>query len=236
MPITREAVTLDEILAIALSPVKSIEERRIRAGAVMLFLSGMRIGAFVSLPIQAVDVEKRVVYQFPNLGVRTKNRKYGTTFLLNIPELIKVVKEWDDEVRKALPSNGLWFALLDPKTGEIDPTKLIAGESRKNIFTKNLKKWLEKVDLPYHSPHKFRHGFTHYGLEHALTIEDYKAISMNLMHSSMEITDQYYSNLNDTTIKARIESLGKKLDSDSENKNELFMEFQEFMTWKRNRN
>jgi len=98
-PKTKEAVTLEEIFTIAASPVDSLFERRARAAAVFLFLSGMRIGAFVSLPIQAVDIPNRKVIQYPSLRVRTKNRKYGITYLLDIPELLKVVQEWDDEVR-----------------------------------------------------------------------------------------------------------------------------------------
>ncbi len=50
-PKTKEAVTLEEILAIAASPARTLFERRARAAAVFLFLSGMRIGAFVSMPI-----------------------------------------------------------------------------------------------------------------------------------------------------------------------------------------
>lgn len=33
-------------------------------------------------------------------------------------------------------------------------------------------------------------------------------MSMNVLHSSMEITDQFYSNLNDAEIKGRIAALG----------------------------
>lgn len=229
IPKIQEAVTFEEIKAIASAGASNIEERRIRAGAVLLFLSGMRIGAFVSLPLQAIEIENRKIIQYPNLGVRTKNRKFGITFLLDIPELLKVIKEWDEEIRKILPANGLWFAPIDPKSGKIDLTKTEVGENRKSIFTKNLKKWLDKNGLPYHSPHKFRHGFTHYCLSQAKTIEDYKAISMNLMHSSMEITDQYYSNLNDETVKERIGRLGKNKQESNDTNSSLIEEFTEFL-------
>lgn len=63
--------------------------------------------------------------------------------------------------------------------------------------------------MPYHSPNKFRHGHVHYAMTHAKTIEDYKAISLNVMHSSMEITDQFYSVLNESQVKERINLLGK---------------------------
>ena len=102
-PKNTEVVTFDEILAIASAPVENIVERRIRACAIFLFLSGVRIGAFVSLPLKAVDIKNRVIIQDPSIGVRTKNHKYGKTTLLNIPELINIILDWDKEVRSILP-------------------------------------------------------------------------------------------------------------------------------------
>jgi hypothetical protein len=45
----------------AQAPVRSGRERRTRASAVFLFLSGIRVGAFVSLPLMAVDLRERKV-------------------------------------------------------------------------------------------------------------------------------------------------------------------------------
>ncbi len=66
------------------------------------------------------------------------------------------------------------------------------------------------ICLPYHSPYKFRHGHIHYGLEHAKDIADFKAVSLNAMHSSMEITDEFYSVLNNDELQSRISTLGKE--------------------------
>lgn len=74
------------------------------------------------------------------------------------------------------------------------------GEHRATLARRNIKEWIESRGLPYHSPQKFRHGHIHYCLEHAKDIVDFKAISMNAMHSSMEITDEFYSNLNDREV------------------------------------
>ncbi len=229
-PKTKEAVTLEEINIIAASPARTLLERRARAAAVFLFLSGMRIGAFVSLPIQAVDIPNRKVIQYPSLGVRTKNRKYGITYLLDIPELLKVVQEWDDEVRAILPPNGFWFAPFSGENGKIDANIVLIGEHRDRLARRNIKAWLEDVGLRYHSPHKFRHGHIHYGSALAKTIEDYKAVSMNVMHSSMKITDEFYSNLNDGEVQNRISSLGKDvlLDQGDEATLDLFKEFLEW--------
>ncbi len=85
------AVTLDEMLEIAAAPVKNIEERRIRAAACFWFLSGIRIGAFVTLPISAVNLSRLSVKQWPELGVHTKFGKRATTYMLDIPELHSVM-------------------------------------------------------------------------------------------------------------------------------------------------
>lgn len=209
-PKNKDYVTLQEVLTIAARPVRSVWERRTRAALVFLFLSGMRIGAFVSLPIQAVDIPNLCVYQFPSLGVKTKNGKAAKTFLLNIPELLKVIQDWDDEIRAILPPSGFWFASLSPETGLINPAVVEVGEHRHAKARQNFKEWLKQENLPYHSPHKFRHGHVHYGLDHSENIADFKAVSMNAMHANMEITDTFYSVLRDDEVKNRISNLSKK--------------------------
>ena len=58
--------------------------------------------------------------------------------------------------------------------------------------------------LPYHSPHKFRHGFAVYGLKKVNTFSEYKAVSQNLSHASINTTDQIYSILSEDDVKERI--------------------------------
>ena len=232
IPQTKECVTFEEIQKIAQAPAMNITERRIRATAVFLYLSGIRIGAFVTLPIKAVDLENRFVYQYPSLGVHTKNSKSAKTVLYPIPELLEIVKAWDKEIREVLSENGLWFAPLSPKTGEIDPTNMEPNDNRVSIARKNLCAWLNKVGLTYHSPHKFRHGHVHYGQAHSKTQEDYKAASQNVMHSTTGITDQFYSNIDDEEKKNRIDSMFRYIRG-NENISEEFNEFREFLAWKK---
>ncbi|MBN8581926.1 MAG: site-specific integrase [Anaerolineae bacterium] len=206
---TTEYVSLEEIMTIASRPCKGARARRARAGLVFLFLSGMRIGAFISLPIQAVDIPNRVIYQDPSLGVKTKNSKYGITYLLDIPELLKVIQDWDDEVRAVLPPNGFWFAPLSIQDGTIDQNAFEIGKHRFNLARRDFKAWLEHEKLPYHSPHKFRHGHIHYGLAHAKTAADVKAVSLNVMHGDTQTTDVFYSSFKGDELKNRITSLNK---------------------------
>ena len=235
IPQNKDYVSFEEILAISKAPVVNLVEKRIRAAAVFLYLSGMRISAFISLSIDAVDISKRIVIQDPNHGVRTKNRKYGITYLLDIPELLAIVQDWDTEIRESLPNGGFWFPPFLPDSGEINPNVLKIGEHREVLATKNLRAWMLKIGLPYRSPHKFRHGHIHYGLNNAQSIADFKAVSLNAMHSSMEITDQFYSILNDSEVKDRIGALGKNGGIEMIIDQETIKLFRQFLEWS-NRN
>jgi len=59
----------------------------------------------------------------------------------------------------------------------------------------------------------------------------HKAVSMNVMHSSMEITDEFYSNLNDGEIQSRISGLKEK---DKSSEDSELGQFRQFLAWKKN--
>ena len=94
---------------------------------------------------------------------------------------------------------------------------------------------MERIGLPYHSPHKFRHCHVHYGQAHSKTQEDYKAVSQNVMHSTTGITDQFYSNIDDEEKKIRIDSMFEG-EEKTENQSKEYEEFLEFLAWKKARN
>jgi len=108
------------------------------------------------------------------------------------------------------------------------------GEHRSTLARRNIKEFLNKTDLPYHSPHKFRHGHVHYGLERSKTFTDYKAASQNVMHAKMEITDEIYSNLNDREVENRIGSLGKEADSNNDDQEAINL-LRELLVWRKKR-
>jgi hypothetical protein len=62
-------------------------------------------------------------------------------------------------------------------------------------------------------------------------VADFKAFSLNAMHSSMEITDQFYSVLNDSEVKDRIGALGKVNSTDRENGQDTMKLFKNFLSW-----
>lgn len=211
MPTERKVISLEEVRAMAAADVLNLREERIRAAAAFLFLSGIRVGAFTTLTLETVNINRLEVKQWPKNGVRTKNGKHATTYLLNIPDLLEVVRDWDSYLRRHLPPSGLWFAPLCATTGELnlDATVDDIGEHRHVKVRRDLRQWCERVGLPYYSPHKFRHGHATYSLQQANDVGDLKAISQNLMHSSIKVTDAIYAVLERDTVKERIVNLGQ---------------------------
>jgi hypothetical protein len=62
--------------------------------------------------------------------------------------------------------------------------------------------------LSYHFPHKFRHGHAVNAIKSARDVSDLKAISQNLMHANLSITDGVYGVLSDADVRNRIQGLG----------------------------
>jgi len=202
-------ITLEETIQLVTFPVdpQDLALRRDQAAAAMLFLSGARSSAFTSLSIQVVDIKARCLYQWPDLGVKTKNRKKATTFLLPIPKLLEVVEAWDDVVRTELPPTAPWYATIYNRWGEQKLMENSPGENRNQMLIKRLRRLFAAAGLAYKSAHKFRHGHAVYGLQHARTMADYKAVSMNLLHHDIEVTDSLYAPILSDEVRERIAGL-----------------------------
>jgi integrase len=89
------------------------------------------------------------------------------------------------------------------------------------------------VGLTYRSPHKFRHGHIQYGLTHSESLAYFKAVSMNVMHSSVKITDAVYIKLSDSDIRSRIATVRREEVPPSDDLEETFELFQEFFDWRK---
>jgi integrase len=193
----------------ALKP-ETLRERRDIAATCFLFLSGMRVGAFTSLPASCVDLERLTVAQLPSEGVRTKNSKAAITSLLDIPDLLRVVREWDAFVRERGGDTALWYTpLYEAKYHGISTNPSASGLNRDEDYRKGLRAICKRAGVPYLSPHKLRHGHAVYGVKHARNMQELKAVSQNLMHSSISITDGIYGNLTADDVNRTITSLGK---------------------------
>ena len=229
--VEREYYTLKEIRQlVGIEPERLIDQRD-RAAVAMLFISGMRISAFVTLPISCVDLQNQSIDQFPSEGVKTKNSKAARTFLLPIDDLFQIVVEWDTLVRSQFNPSAYWYPNLT--TDGIDflsEQKAGTSDSRRVSFSRNLKRFCQLVNIPYRSPHKIRNGHGVYAVKKATDIEEFKAYSQNMMHESMEITDRLYGRLNGDDVKAVITNKSSSSNSERE---ALFNDFLEWMESKK---
>ena len=203
----RQVWTLDHVLAVASVAVETLREQRGKMAVCLLFLSGMRADALASIPIACVDLPRRTLYQLPEQGVRTKNRKAAITYLLEIPELLEVVFHWERVLQAArLPANALWYSNLATDGMSLIPT-YTAAEERHHIIADDVRLICDRADVPYLSPHKVRHGHAVYGLKRARDVAQLKAISQNIMHASLVTTDSIYGKLVQDDVRAIIANL-----------------------------
>ncbi len=222
-----EYVSLDEAIALASVTVdaKNLAMRRDRATAALLFLSGMRKTALATLPIKNVLLDNMTVLQYVDDGVQTKNSISAKTFLFNIPQLIVAVRDWDNYVRQNLPGDYPWYASIDSHWGE-QSLKLIKQDIKNpgSQIDDRLALLYHMANMEYRSAHKFRHGHAMFGLQRARTEAEYKAVSQNLMHANIAITDGFYGRLLDDDVQKHITNLSSQPVSHSENDLSVFID------------
>lgn len=210
----REIFDLDRVRALLTCPPRTLAEERDRAAVAFLFLSGMRVGAFATLPVQAIHIERRpiIVNQWTSLGVRTKNDAVANTVLLDHPELDDlhaIVAAWDALARSNVGSAGMWYSLIEPD-GMNFMLNQVPGLYRGDGIARRLRLLCALAGVPYLSPHKLRHGHIVYAFAHCKTMADLKAVSQNVMHKQLSTTDAIYARLTDDDITRRIHGLGQQ--------------------------
>lgn len=195
--VRRQFWTLDEVIRVLETPTTLLRHQRDKAALAFIYLSAMRGGAFVTMPIQSVDLKSSRVYQLPEWGVQTKNSKAAITFLLPIPPLRTAVEEWDAFVRaRAINGQVAWYTRLSWDGFDImydDVVTSRPASGRRSALYQGLHDLCELAHVEWKSPHKIRHGHGVYGLKHAKTMAEFKALSLNMMHETTSVTDKTYS-------------------------------------------
>ena len=115
--------------------------------------------------------------------------------------------QWDDLIRTQLPPTAMWYTPVIGQWGEQGLSPAAPGMNRGQAVAKRMRHLFQVVGLPPKSPHQFRHGHAVYALQHAKTMADYKAVSMNLMHEDIRVTDGIYAPLAGHEVQDRIASL-----------------------------
>ncbi|MBN2390729.1 MAG: tyrosine-type recombinase/integrase [Anaerolineae bacterium] len=217
---SREIYSLDQVRALLAHCPCNLAEERDRAAVAFLFLSGMRVGAFATLPMCAVHIEQQpvLINQWTALGVRTKNDAVANTVLLDNPELDDlhaVVSAWDTLAREHIGPQGMWYSLIEPD-GMNFMLNQTPGRYRGDGIARRLRLLCELAGVPYLSPHKLRHGHIVYAVARCKTMADLKAVSQNVMHKQLSTTDAIYARLTDDDVARRIHDLGKSKMDDAE--------------------
>lgn len=180
---------------------------RTQAAIVFLYLSAMRASAFLTLPVECVDLKNKWIEQIPAKGVQTKNRKAAITTLLPIREFIDFITEWDNFVRKAAP-NGSWYAVLN-SNGHITENRTNNPRGMRTTLASSMKELCEMAGVEYKSPHKLRHGHGVYGVSKAKNIKQLQSVSQNMMHAHLEMTTGVYGKLEHEVVGEIIGKLGR---------------------------
>ena len=148
-PPSREVFTVEDVRQIIALPHDTLTDWRNQAAIAFLFLSGMR-----SVPGNAYAGMCRPCKPFceamAGAGVRTKNSKVATTYLLDIPDLLTFVKGWDTFIREQLPSGALWYASLNTDGTQLTGAT-VAGVERRAMVAKGIMRMCGRAEIPYHS-------------------------------------------------------------------------------------
>lgn len=174
-------------------------EMRDKALISLMFLTGARISAILSLPMQSFDREKLTVYQDPKLGVQTKNSKLITTAIMEFSfykEPRRYFLEWFDYLekeRKFKPNEPIFPATKIENgkdnigyynTEKVEPLFWKNTNSIRKIFEKRSK----QVEIRCYKPHSFRDLLVKEISKLSLTEEQKKAFSQNLGHEDVGTT------------------------------------------------
>lgn len=221
--VEREYYTLEEIRQLCNFEPQTLKERRDRANIALDFLSAMRAGALVTLPIRCVHLREKCIWQLPSEGVKTKFSRAAKTFLLPIDDLLDIVWDWDQFVRTELGEDGLWYPLVNTDGTAFDLQKTPGcKETRRQGFAHGLEYICNRQGVPYRSPHKIRNGHAIYEVKTAVRVEQLKACSQNLMHRSFGIFWDLYGRLKTDDVREVILRLGKEEDpNQSQNQQDL---------------
>ncbi|MDP2855541.1 MAG: site-specific integrase [bacterium] len=177
---------------------KSEIEMRDKALISLIFLTGARISAVMTLPMQSFDRDKLILDQDPKLGVKTKfSKRIVSTFIAFwYKEPINYFLEWFDYLKKQKE-----FKLNDPifpatkiengkenigyyNTGEVEPIFWKSTSTPRKIFEKRF----AQAGVKYYHPHTLRHFLSKEAIKRLLTEEQKKAISQNFGHADIRTT------------------------------------------------
>ena len=189
---------------------QTVTARRDRALVAIIYLTGIRVGAVISLRCKHVDVTGRRVFQ----DAREVSTKCGKTMLTSwFPvgdDIEQIVMAW---IAERLESGADQDAPLFPATQR----HRLPGDktARKEAFWKSSERVrdvfrdaCQKADVPFINPHAVRSSLMQLGLEMCATWEELKAWSQNLGHEKLDTSMVHYGKLGANRQNELMQGLG----------------------------
>lgn len=214
--------TLEQVLAVVRTmPADTVLERRDRAIIAFTMITGVRVGALISLRMKHVDLDAGTVTQDAR-EVRTKNSKTFTTGFFPVSEeLREIVTQWIKELRQDLcwGQDDPIFPATDSLRGNDGLFRPI-GLKREHWATSEpvrgiFREAFAAVGLPYFNPHSLRKTLALIGERRCNTVEKMKAWSQNLGHDRVQTTLSSYGTLSTTRQIELIASMSREPGSDA---------------------
>lgn len=179
-------------------PTASIVDRRDRAMMALLYLTGARDGALITLRLANIDLAAQCV-NFVGPDVDTKNGKVFTSWFFPVGDWVKtILVDWVGELRR-----DLLFGPGDPafprqKTG-LGPNGGFEAQGLERQPYSNAarvvavcKETFRRAGLPPFTPHLLRKTLVSLSNTHCATPEQFKAWSQNLGHEDVMTTLRSY--------------------------------------------
>jgi integrase len=191
--------TLEQVKSV-IESIKGGSEIEMRDKALisLMYLTGARISAAMTLSMRCFDREKLIVYQDPKLGVKTKFSKSFVSSLIpfSYKEPLQYLVSWFDYLEKQKgfqPTDPIFPAtkidngkenLSYFNTGKVEPIFWKSSSSPRKIFEKRF----FQAGVPYYHPHTLRHLLVQEISKLPLTEEQKKAISQGFGHENAGTT------------------------------------------------
>ncbi|CAH0343026.1 tyrosine-type recombinase/integrase [Rhizobium sp. CECT 9324] len=184
----------DVLTVVAAMPVQTFLDRRNRALISFAYLTGVRVGALITLRIKHVDIERRMVKQNAADQVATKNSKTMRTAWLPVGKMFEqIVIDWLAEMTSlcADPETPLFprgerhlFGPQTPQGWEF----LVSDDAVVRIMAAAA----ADVGVSRFTPHRLRDTIVSMIDKWAVTLSEQKALSQNMGHVSMRTTFERY--------------------------------------------
>ncbi len=187
--------------ALEMMPETTPREMRDKAVFAMLCLTGIRVGALISLRLKHVDMEEKSVTQNPREVATKFGKSIDTFFAKGFPEAESALRVWISYLdEKALygPDDPLFPATAIAPISNTGFT--VEGFERRpwksnEPVRKIVNKAFARANLQAFGPHAFRHMLARHAVKNCTSVAEIVATSQNLGHTDVLTTLRSYGQI-----------------------------------------